>query len=409
MPPSATRALVCLGLLLAVGGAVLAGCGSSGGDGADGGGGGTTTTASGPAPEALPDGADLYDPPAALAAGPAGSLAWYEELPPVGRARAWRTLTRSTGADGEPTWVTGMVFRPGADAPEGGFPVVVWAHGTAGVADVCAPSRAGAQVPSLQRLLGAGFLVIAPDGAGLGPPGPAQYLVGASEGRALLDAARSVADLPGADAGPATGFWGYSSGGQAALFAAQEAPGYAPELDMLGTAAVAPVSDLARFAGRASTLPLTFGYSFLTFGAWADVYDDADVATIFTPSVVAELPLLQQECAPTIAPHFALTPIDQLRLADPETTPPWPDLMAENSVDATPVTGPLLLVQGTEDPIIAPETTTALAERQCNAGATVELRPVPGRHDVVLAQADAIALWFTERSAGVPATSSCSP
>ena len=73
------------------------------------------------------------------------------------------------------------------------------------------------------------------------------------------------------------------------------------------------------------------------------------------------------------------------------------------------VAGPLLLVQGTEDPIIAPESTTALAERQCAAGATVELRPAPGRHDVVLAQGDAIAQWFTERSAGVPATSSCSP
>lgn len=408
MPSSAARAIVGLGLVVALSGAVLAGCASSGGDGADGGG-GTTATAAGPEPEALPDGADLYDPPAALAAGPAGSLAWYEELPSLGRARAWRTLTRSTGGDGEPTWVTGMVFRPGTDAPEGGFPVVVWAHGTSGVADACAPSRAGAQVPSLQRLLGAGFVVVAPDGAGLGPPGPAQYLVGVSEGHALLDAARSTADLPGADAGPATGFWGYSSGGQAALFAAQEAPEYAPALDVLGTVAVAPVSDVARFAGRASTLPLTFGYSFLTFGAWTDVYDDADPATIFTPSVVAELPLLQQECAPTIAPHFALTPIDQLRVADPETTAPWPALMADNSVDEAPVGGPLLLVQGTEDPIIAPESTTALAERQCAAGATVELRPVPGRHDVVLAQGDAVALWFTERSAGVPATSSCTP
>lgn len=394
-----------------IGAAALAGCGSSGGDGAgDGAGpGGAATTDAAPAPEALPDGADLYDPPADLQAGPAGSLAWYEELAPLGRARAWRTLTRSTGADGEPTWVTGMVFRPGADAPEGGFPVVVWAHGTAGVADACAPSRAGAQVPSIQRLLGAGFVVVAPDGAGLGPPGPAEYLVGESEGRALLDAARSAADVPGADAGPRTALWGYSSGGQAALFAAQEAPEYAPGLELIGTTAVAPVSDVARFAGRASTLPLTFGYSFLTFGAWADVYDEADPATIFTPGVVAELPLLQQECAPTIAPHFALTPIDQLRLADPETTPPWPDLMAANSVGDTPVAGPLLLVQGTEDPIIAPESTTALAERQCAAGATVELRPVPGRHDVVLAQGDAIAQWFTERSAGVPATSSCSP
>lgn len=369
----------------------------------------SATASTGPPHEALPDGQDLYAPTDDLLAGPPGSLVWYEELPPIGAARAWRVLQRSTDGAGRPTWGTGLVFRPAADPPAGGFPVVVWAHGTAGLADQCAPSRAGAQVPAMNDLLQAGFVVVAPDGAGLGPPGPAEYLVGDAEGHALLDAARAAMRVPGADAGSEVALWGYSSGGQAVLFASQEADAYAPDLDVVGTAAVAPVSDLARFAGRASTLPLTFGYSFLTFGAWSELYDDADLATIFTPQVIGELPLLDEECATTIAPHFALTPLDQLRVADPEVTPPWPGLMAENSVDATAPEGPVLLVQGTEDPIIAPESTVALAARLCSTDATVELRPVPGRHDVVLTQGAAIAAWFADRARGVPAADTCSP
>lgn len=37
---------------------------------------------------------------------------------------------------------TSLVFTPNTPAPAGGWPIVVWAHGTTGVADACAPSKA---------------------------------------------------------------------------------------------------------------------------------------------------------------------------------------------------------------------------------------------------------------------------
>ena len=282
-------------------------------------------------PTALPEGERIYQPPDALRDGPAGTLVWYDERPPIGQARAWRTLARSSDGDGGATWVTARVFRPLGAAPVGGFPVVVWAHGTAGPADQCAPSRSAAVIPGINNLLAAGFVVVAPDGAGLGTPGPAEYLVGDSEGRALLDAARMATQVPGADAGTEVAIWGFSSGGQGALFAAQMADEYAPELTILGTAAVAPVSDVARFAGVAANFPLTFGYAFMTFGAWRETYH-ADLSTIFAPGALAELPLLRQACANEISVHFALTPIEQTRAADPTVTHPWIDLLAPNQV-----------------------------------------------------------------------------
>ena len=384
----------------------LASCGDGSPTNGDGRGAEGGAAASSP-PVALPAGEQLYRPPDGLGDGPPGSLVWFEESPSIGEARAWRILARSSNGDGEATWATGRVFRPVGAAPEGGFPVVVWAHGTAGLADRCAPSRSSADIPGISNLLLAGFVVVAPDGAGLGTPGPAGYLVGVDEGHAVLDAARSATQVPGADAGTEVGLWGFSSGGQGALFAAQLAEEYAPELTILGTAAVAPVSDVARFAGVAANFPLTFGYAFMTFGAWREVYQ-ADLSTIFAPGALAELPLLRQQCANEIAVHFALTPIDEIRAADPTVTDPWVELLAQNEVGADPTSGPVLLVQGTDDPIIDPASTDGLAERLCLAGVDVELRSVPGaRHEVVFPTAPDVVGWFADRSAGVPASTTC--
>lgn len=379
---------------------VAVGCGADTERAAD-----PTTTTAVPAPTVLPQGQSIYDPPPELLAGPPGTLVWHTELGRMGDIRVWRTLTRSSDHTGS-TWVTARVFRNEGTPPDGGFPVVVWVHGTAGLADECAPSRTGGTLPGLWNLLNAGYVVVAPDGAGLGVPGPAAYLVGSSEGHAVLDAARGAAQVPGVYANHDVALFGYSSGGHAALFAAQEAEAYAPEVDLRGTAAISPVADVARFAGRSTAFPLTFGYGFMALGAWAEIYD-ADLSNIFTPQVLDQLPLLDQRCGDRIAPHFALTPIDQLRVADPEVTEPWARLMAENTPGQVPTEGPVLLMHGTEDPIVASESTVALGERLCNLGVGTDVRLVPGAHEVVLPRTPEVVQWLTDRLEGVPAGDTC--
>ncbi len=47
------------------------------------------------------------------------------------------------GVDGAEVDATTLVFTPKTVPPVNGWPIVVWAHGTTGVADECAPSVLG--------------------------------------------------------------------------------------------------------------------------------------------------------------------------------------------------------------------------------------------------------------------------
>jgi hypothetical protein len=126
--------------------------------------------------------------------------------------------------------------------------VVAWAHPTSGLADHCAPSRHGMRGLAcmhgwLDALLRRGYVVVATDYEGLGTPGLHPYLVGASEGHAVLDGVRAAARLRGAGVGGRTVAWGFSQGGHAALWTGEVARAYAPDVRLSGV--VMPASPAA--------------------------------------------------------------------------------------------------------------------------------------------------------------------
>jgi hypothetical protein len=77
------------------------------------------------------------------------------------------------GQNGKETLATSLIFVPKGTMPSGGWKVVVWAHGTTGVADQCAPSRNATNIyiqDMINKFLAAGYVVVAPDYEGLGEP-----------------------------------------------------------------------------------------------------------------------------------------------------------------------------------------------------------------------------------------------
>jgi pimeloyl-ACP methyl ester carboxylesterase len=139
---------------------------------------------------------------------------------------------------------SGLLYLPKGSVPKGGWPLVVWGHGTFGIADICAPSwkkptpRDGNYADAWLK---AGFAVVAPDYQGLGTPGVHPYLQREAEGYSVLDAARAaLAAYPGQISNRVI-LTGQSQGSGAVLNATAVWPGYASDVHLLGTVATALV------------------------------------------------------------------------------------------------------------------------------------------------------------------------
>jgi len=144
------------------------------------------------------------------------------------------------GIDGKtPVAVSGLLFVPKGKPPEGGWPLLAWAHGTVGMADICAPSWAGLPLrveALLNTWLERGFAVVATDYQGLGTPGPHPYMAVRPAAYGVLDSIRAAQHVS-SEIGKKVVLAGYSQGAAAVLGAGFFQPSYAPDLDIRGIVA----------------------------------------------------------------------------------------------------------------------------------------------------------------------------
>jgi len=252
-----------------------------------------------------------------IKAGKPGSIIWARQVKYTANGRvalpsASKTmlvLYRSLDPKGKPIAVSGTIDLPKGKAPKGGFKVISWAHGTTGAADVCAPSRNADGGPadtyisyataSYDGWLKDGYAVLRTDYEGLGTPGPHPYLIGASEGRGVVDIALAAHELfPALSKDWVIG--GHSQGGHAALFAASLAPKLAPKLNMKGVFAFAPASHLYEQGQAVSNLGDPFkGLTGLIVLILNSAAREArvDPSTIVSPQIAALLPKIEQVCS----------------------------------------------------------------------------------------------------------------
>ena len=332
-------------------------------------------------------------------------------------AKAWRLLYRSTGLDGEPVAASAVLVVPDGAPPADGVPVVSWQHPTSGVDRLCAPSLSRdvlKMIMGLPELLKRGYAVVAPDYPGLGTPGPHPYLVGESEGHAVLDAVRAARNAPEAHAGQRFAVWGHSQGGHATLFAGLLAQSYAPELQLVGVAAAAPASELDKLFGAVAETPDEQLFSALLMSAWSGVYDislDRLVAASDQPAVetlahVCFDPPMDSDTQP---PDAAMPDAGYKMLNPIGKTQPWSSLAAHNTAGVLPAGVPAFLAQGSADTTIAPEVTADYMARLCKAGVSVRMVEKPGVVHRLIAReaADEAVRWIGDRFAGLPAPSDC--
>jgi acetyl esterase/lipase len=174
--------------------------------------------------------------------------------------------------------------------------------------------------------------------------------------------------------------WGHSQGGQAVLFAAQQAADYAPELAIQAVAAAAPAADLPGLmsAHLDDISGVTIGS--YAFTAYADVYPEASLDGILTPAAQRIVPRMNDLCLLSNIPelHRIGEPlVGDFTTADPTTTEPWASLFAENSAGASGFDAPLFLAQGLDDQLVVPHDTAEFAQHEASLGIDVTYHEIP--------------------------------
>lgn len=375
----------------------------------------TTTSTAQPRVERFTEDQDgFYQPPDPLPAGNHGDLLRVQPIAGAPDGVTWqRLMYLSKSVSGRHIAVTAVLTLPAAEPPEGGWPLIAHAHGTTGIADVCAPSlslSSGGPHAGEIRLLSSSvardrFALVSTDYEGLGVPGRHPYLVGVSAGRSVLDAVLAARQLEGIDRSGAVGIIGYSQGGHAAAWANQLAPKWAPGLDISGVLAGAPASEVPQWVAldASATRPLLQARQVMVAAGLAATDERFSLDEALSPAGHTVLEQLDQDCEPALPAGEPLTRVDLT------TTEPWAAALAGNVPGSARGAAPVLIVHSRTDIVIPLEQGEEFAARLCHSGQIVELRILPeGEHVPTAVPAYQQGLeWLQGLRTGAPPRSTC--
>ncbi len=368
-------------------------------------------------PRVVPDA--FYTPPASVPDEP-GRLIRARPLTtgvPDG-LRGWLILYTTTDGAGTPAAASGTVLAP-PRGTQGELPVVAVGHGTTGVVPRCAPSLSAAPfgdgaAAALEEVVRSGRVAVMTDYVGLGTAGPHAYLVGPDAAHAVLDSVRAAQELPDVAVGDQVVAWGHSQGGHAVLWTGVLAARYAPDLDLLGVAAFAPASDLHALADDLRTAAIGKLVAAYIAGSWDASFPELAVGSQLTPTYRRVVDRITDLCFSGRDVLSALATATQLSrevFVPGALDGPIGERLRENSPDA-PIPIPVLLAQGSDDPLVLPAQQARYVAAQCAAGVVLTSHVYDGRDHVSLVAADSpltadVVAWTQARFRGEPATASC--
>jgi pimeloyl-ACP methyl ester carboxylesterase len=359
----------------------------------------------------------FYDPPSDLSLRP-GALLRSEPLKdvilPVGM-RGWRILYATTVDDNTPATAVATVFAP-TDPPAAPRPVIAWEHGTTGLLQKCMPSlwsAPSAGIPGRDRIVMAGWVVVETDYSFAEKGGPHPYLIGEGEARAALDAVRAARQMSELTLDKRMVVWGYSQGGHAALWTGIIGPRYAPDLEILGIAAIAPAANIENILAINVAMDKRFG-PYLAL-AYSRFYPDIKFEQALRPEALDAARQMVDLCE-------SVPPEDSERIEALMSTFDGPALatssnkalqarLEQNTADGL-IKAPVVIAQGLSDTAVPSKATDAYVEERCSAGQRLEYWTFAGRDHFTIFQPGApleelLITWTTARFANEPQASGC--
>lgn len=364
----------------------------------------------------------FYDAPEDLPSTPGQVLrteAFTGQVPAHATVR--RILYTTTDAHGDAALASGLVVVPEGESTEPRR-VVIWNHGTTGVARACAPSLMEAAVtpetiPAIAEVISAGWVIVATDYSGQGAEGDFPYLIGEGQARSALDGVRAVASLEDVELSDEVAIWGHSQGGHAALWTAALAPEYAPELDVVGTAAISPAADPLALAermtagGASGVLAALMSWVLIPY---AQTYEDVrvqDYVALPGRTLVEEM---SQRCASE--PAMLVSVLQGVALSHGQplfsgdvTGGAIGERLAENTTHG-PFPSPLVVAWGGQDEVIAADLQHDYVADLCRARVEVSWQEYPDEDHMGVVRPGSpfvteLFEWTSARFAGEPAPS----
>jgi len=359
----------------------------------------------------------FYDPPSEMPHKP-GVLLRSEPLKDVllpADVRGWRILYTTTVDDNTSATAVAIVFAP-TDSSAGPRPVIAWEHGTTGLLQKCMPSLLSAAskgIPERNRIIMAGWVVVATDYSFAEKGGPHPYLIGEGEARAALDSVRAAQQISELTLDQRLVVWGYSQGGHAALWTGIIGPRYAPDLQIRGVAAIAPAANIEKILAMNVEMDKRFGpylaqsysrfYPDITFDQ--AVRPEALDAARQIVNLCDFLPPEDQEHIEALAAKFegpALATSSNKALQA---------RLEQNTADGL-IQAPVVIAQGLSDVVVPPSATDAYVEERCTAGQRLEYWTFAGRNHFTIIQPgtpleDLLIKWTTARFANEAQAAGC--
>jgi uncharacterized membrane protein HdeD (DUF308 family)/alpha-beta hydrolase superfamily lysophospholipase len=360
----------------------------------------------------------FYDTPATVPDTPGQLLRTepFTRVVPIG-ARMWRILYTTTRADNVPAVASALVAAP-AENLAGPRPVIAWSHGTTGVDRTCAPSLLPTGIESgspnaIDQVIANGWVMVSTDYTGLGTEAPHAYLVGEQAGRSVLDAVRAARQMPELDLADETVVWGHSQGGGGALWTGVLASTYAPDVNVIGVAALSPASDLPALIDAVHEIEVGAIFASYVIQGYSDAYPDVRFGDYVRPTAQLQVREIASRCLTSEALVSAIQTLlfDRSIFAGDPLSGPLGSRLTEN-VPLGPIDAPLLVGQGGDDPLVTELAQAGFVQKRCEAGYPVDYRVYAGRGHVDVVEPDSpliphLIAWTQDRLDGKPQTPTC--
>jgi alpha-beta hydrolase superfamily lysophospholipase len=331
--------------------------------------------------------------------------------------KGWRILYQTTRHTGEAAVASAIVVVPiTATTPS---PVIAWAHGTTGIARGCAPSLFEDPfpfIPAFPDIFQQGWAYVATDYVGMGTTGGHAYLIGDDAARNVLDSIRAAHQMNDVRLDPRTLVWGHSQGGHSALWSGIRAQDYAPDIKLVGVAALAPASDLTALMqeGKATT----FGkiISSLVVDSYPAQYPDVTATALLNGWSRFWARDMARRCVGGLGSLFSVAETkflpQQGLFVDGALTGAFAKRLLENTPTGA-IQAPVFIGQGLADDLVFANVQADYVKARCAAGQPLDYRVYDKRDHLSLVAADSqlvpdLLAWSTERLKGDPASNTCS-